>query len=152
MSASSVPIVVMPLLPGFLPVQHSSVFCMSLAWPEAPTLCVFFSSINSVITLCIFMVLVRGTNTTYTYSCCCSAVVFNSLWPHGLQHTSLPCPSLYPRVCSNSHPLSQWCHPTISSSVVPFSSCPQSFQHQGLCQRVGSLHQVGKVLELQLQH
>ena len=45
----------------------------------------------------------------------------------GLQHTRLPCPSLYPRVCSNSCPLSQWCHPTISSSVAPFSSCPQSF-------------------------
>ena len=51
----------------------------------------------------------------------------NSLWPHGLQHSRLPCPSPSPRVCSNSCPLSQWCHPIISSSVVPFSSCPQSF-------------------------
>ena len=52
-----------------------------------------------------------------------------SLWPHGLQPSSLPCPShrSCPRVCSNSCPSSQWCHPTISSSVVPFSSCPQSF-------------------------
>ena len=48
--------------------------------------------------------------------------------PHELQHTRPPCPSLSPRVCSNSCPLSQWCHPTISSSVVPFSSCPQSFR------------------------
>ena len=47
-----------------------------------------------------------------------------------------------PRVCSNSCPLSQWCHPTISSSVVPFSSCPQSFPASGLSQWVGSLHQV----------
>ena len=46
---------------------------------------------------------------------------------HGLQHTRLPCPSLSPGVCSNSCPLSWWCHPTISSSVAPFSSCPQSF-------------------------
>ena len=47
------------------------------------------------------------------------------------QHDRLPCPSLSPRVCSNSCPLSQWCHPTISSSVTPFSSCPQSFWAPG---------------------
>ena len=46
---------------------------------------------------------------------------------HALQHTRLPSPSPYPRVCSNSCPVNQWCHPTISSSVVPFSSCFQSF-------------------------
>ena len=51
----------------------------------------------------------------------------DSLRPHGLQHARLPCPSPTPRVYSNSCPLSQWCHPTISSSVVPFSSCLQSF-------------------------
>ena len=45
----------------------------------------------------------------------------------GLQHARLPCPSPSPRACSNSGPLSQWCHPTISSSVIPFSSCLQSF-------------------------
>ena len=55
----------------------------------------------------------------------------DSLWPHGLQHTRLPCPSVSPRVCSNSCPLSRWCHPTISSSVVPFSSCPRSFPASG---------------------
>ena len=55
------------------------------------------------------------------------SVVSDSLWPPGLQHTRLPCPSPSPRACSNSSPLSQWCHPTISSSVVPFSSCLQSF-------------------------
>ena len=58
-------------------------------------------------------------------------VVSDSLWPHGLQHTRLPCPSLTPRACSNSWPLSRWCHPTISSSVVPFSSCLQSFPASG---------------------
>ena len=58
-------------------------------------------------------------------------VVSNSLWPHELQHTKLPCPSLTPRVCSNSCPLTQWCHPTISSSVTPFSSCPQSSPASG---------------------
>ena len=46
----------------------------------------------------------------------------NSLWPHGLQNARLPCPSPTSRACSNSCPSSQWCHPTISSSVIPFSS------------------------------
>ena len=55
----------------------------------------------------------------------------HSLWPHGLQHTRLPCPALSPTVCSNSCPLSQWRHPTISFSVTPFSSCPQSFPASG---------------------
>ena len=51
----------------------------------------------------------------------------NSLQPHELQHTMLPCPSLSLGVCANSCPLNWWCHPTISSSVVPFCPCPQSF-------------------------
>ena len=54
-----------------------------------------------------------------------------TLWPHGLQHTRLPCPLPTPRACSNSCSLSRWCHPTISSSVVPFSSCLQSFPASG---------------------
>ena len=54
-----------------------------------------------------------------------------SLWPHELQHTRTPCPSPTPRVYPNSCPLSWWCHPTISSSVVPFSSCPQSLPASG---------------------
>ena len=53
------------------------------------------------------------------------------LWPHGLQHTRLPCPSSIPRACSNSYPSSRWCHPTILSSVIPFSSCLQSFPVSG---------------------
>ena len=55
----------------------------------------------------------------------------NSLWPHGLQHARLPSPSLSPRLCSNSCPLNQWCHPTISSSVIPFFFCLQSFPASG---------------------
>ena len=55
------------------------------------------------------------------------SVMSNSLLPHGLQHSRLPCPLPVPRACSNSCPLSWWCHPTISSSVVPFSSCLPSF-------------------------
>ena len=53
------------------------------------------------------------------------------LWPHGLQQAGLPCSSLSPRVCLNSCPLSWWCHPTISSSVTPLSSCHQSFLASG---------------------
>ena len=55
----------------------------------------------------------------------------DSLWPHGLQHARLPCPSITPRACSNSCPSSQWYHPTISSSVIPFSSYLQSFPASG---------------------
>ena len=58
-------------------------------------------------------------------------VLFDSLQPHGPQDTRLPCPSLSPGVCSNLCSLSRWCHPTISSSVVPFSFCPQSFLGSG---------------------
>ena len=59
------------------------------------------------------------------------SVVSNSLWPHESQHTRPPCPSPIPGVYSNSCPLSWWCHPAISSSVVPFSSCPQSLPASG---------------------
>ena len=62
------------------------------------------------------------------FSC---SVMSDSLHPHGLQHTRPPCPSPTPAVYSNSCPLSQWCHPAISSSVVPFSSCPQSLPASG---------------------
>ena len=62
------------------------------------------------------------------FSC---SVVSDSLRPHELRHTRSPCPSLTPGVHPNPCPLSRWCHPTISSSVAPFSSCPQSFQALG---------------------
>ena len=76
------------------------------------------------------------------------SVVSDSLWPHGLQHARLSCPSPTPGACSNSCPLSRWCCSTISLSVSLFSSCLQSFPaNQGLFQWVSSLHQVAKVLE-----
>ena len=62
------------------------------------------------------------------FSC---SVVSDSLGPHGLQHARLPCPSLSLGVWLNSYPLSRWCHPTLSSSDVPFSPCPQSFPASG---------------------
>ena len=62
------------------------------------------------------------------------SVMSDSLQPHGLQHPRLPFPSPAPKVCSNSCPLSQWCHPTISSSAIPSSSCLQSFPASGSSQ------------------
>ena len=59
------------------------------------------------------------------------SVMSNSLWPHESQHAMPPCPSTTPRVYPNPCPLSRWCRPAISSSVVPFSSCPQSFPASG---------------------
>ena len=64
----------------------------------------------------------------------------DSLQPHGLQHARPPCPSPTPGVYSDSNPLSQWCHPTISSSVIPFSSAFNLSQHQGLFKWVSSSH------------
>ena len=76
-------------------------------------------------------------NLTYSCGCCCcccsvaQSCPTDSLRPHGLQHARPPCPSPSPGACSNSCPLSQWCHPTISSFVVSFSSGPQSFPALG---------------------
>ena len=87
------------------------------------------------------------------------SVVSDSLRPHDLQHARLHCLSLSPRVCSNSCPLSQWCHPTISSSVapfsssvIPFSSCPQSFPASASFPKRRLYASGGQVLVLQLQH
>ena len=62
------------------------------------------------------------------FSC---SLVSDSMWPHEPQHARPPCPSPTPRVYANPCPLCRWCHPTISSSVVPFSSCPQCFPASG---------------------
>ena len=71
------------------------------------------------------------------------------LRPHGLKYARLPCPSPTPRAYSSSCPLSWWCHPTIPSSVVPFSSCLQSFQHQGMVfSNESVLHISGQSIEV----
>ena len=80
------------------------------------------------------------------------SVLSDSLRPHKLQHARLPCPSPTPGVYSNSCPLSQWCHPTSSSSVVSFSSCLQSFPTSGSFQISQFFASGGIVLEFQLQH
>ena len=75
---------------------------------------------------CIFLNYGLGENHSNSVQFSCP-VVSDSLWPHGLQHARLQCPSPTPGAYSNSCPLSQWCHPTISSPIIPFSSCLQSF-------------------------
>ena len=92
------------------------------------------SMCTAISTLYVLSLLIRLK--TGKVSCC--SVQFSSvaqlcptLQPHGLQHAGPPCPSPTPRVYSNSCPLSWWCHPTISCSVVPFSYCPQSFPASG---------------------
>ena len=89
----------------------------------------------------------------YIYIFCCLVTqLCPTLWPHEQQHARLSCPSSSPRICSNSCPLNRWCHPTTSSSVTPSPLALNLSQHQDLFQWVSSLHQVAKVLELQLQH
>ena len=78
------------------------------------------------------------------------SVVSDALQPHESQRAKPPCPSPSPGVRSHSCWSSRWCHPGISSSVFPFSSCPQSLQHPSLFQWVNSSHEVAKVLEFQL--
>ena len=79
------------------------------------------------------IVIIHKFQTYYKINCYCSVltVIADSLPPHGLPHARLPCLSATPRACSNSYPSSRWCHPTISSSVIPFSSCLQSFPASG---------------------
>ena len=80
------------------------------------------------------------------------SVVSDSLRPSGRQHTRLPCPSPTPGVCSDSCPSSWWCHTTISSSVIPCSSCLPSFPASRSFPMSQSLHYVAKLSELQVQH
>ena len=94
-------------------------------------------------------IMASGPISSVQFSC---SVMTNSLRPRGLQYARPPCPSPTPRIYSNSCPLSRWCHSTISSSVVPFSSHLQFFPVSGTFQRVSSSHQVAKALEFQLQH
>ena len=79
----------------------------------------------------------------YSVQFSCS-VISKSLRPHGLQHSRLPCPSPTPGACSNSCPLSWWCHPIISSSVTPSPPVFNLSRHQGLFQWVSFLHQLAK--------
>jgi len=106
--------------------RHSAFFMVQLTHPYMTTGKIL------ALTIWIFVgkviALLFNTLSSVQFSC---SVVSDSLQPHGLQHARLPCSSLTPRACSNLCPLSQWCHPNISSSVIPFSSCLQSFPASG---------------------
>ena len=99
--------------------------------------------------MCVYTLVCALTSLAVQFS---SVAQSDSLWPHGLKHAWPPCPSPTPGDYSNSCPLSWWCHPVISSSVVCFSSHLQSFPASGSFPLSWSLHQVAKELELQLQH
>ena len=105
--------------------------------------------------VCVKMVMGKNDEITLEYSnisllLFSHSVMPDSFQPQGLQHTRLPCPSPSPGACSNSCLSSWWCHPNISSSVIPFSPCLQSFPASDLFQWVSSSHDVAKVLEFQL--
>ena len=110
----------------YLPGMRISIIQVNSGFSYTPIYFIFkinFICINFKIYFWLFIIiLIRFLAVTlFLFS---PSVMSNSLWPHGLQHTRLPCPSTSPGASSNSSPLSQWYHPMISSSVIPFSSCP----------------------------
>ena len=88
----------------------------------------------------------------WKYTCCSVSQSWETLQPHGLQHTRPPCPSPSPKVCPSSCPLHRWCHPVISSSDTFFSSALNLSQHQGLFQWISCSHQMTKIREFRIQH
>ena len=101
--------------------------CSVMEQPYMPSLAAMRVG-NSSLTQKLLAVMMEGIFSSVQFSSVqfSHSVVSDSLRPHESQHARPPCPSPSPRIHSDSRPLSQWCHPTISSSVVPFSSCPQS--------------------------
>ena len=97
-------------------------------WKEGSCLIAFVWKVDGIFCTVRFWMCVLWCAESFQFSW---SVVSNSLWTHEPQHTRLPCPSPAPRVHPNPCPLSQWCHPTISSSAIPFSSCLQSFPASG---------------------
>ena len=111
---------------SLLPILPSSGWCPVGCWGASETTCQQAHLILVSILLAKFF----GKVVVFLLLFNCS-VVSDSLQPHGLQHARLPCPSPFPGACSNLCPLNWWCHPTILSSVIRFSSCPQSFPASG---------------------
>ena len=111
-------------------VTHSSILAWRIPWTEKPGRLQSMGSqrVGNDWAISLHYNIASISVLSVQFSC---SVVSNSLQLHGLQHARLPCPSPTSGACSNSCPLSWWCHPTISSSVVPFSSCLQSFPASG---------------------
>ena len=98
--------------------------------------------------LCTFLTLYVCANDSFSSVQFSHSVISDSLQPHEPQHGRPPCPSPSPRVHANPCPSSQWCHPTISFSVVPFSSCPQSFPESGSFQMSQLFASAGQSIRL----
>ena len=125
---------------------------LSLAWYLSQY--VFLNrQLRTFVEIFFFLNLIYSSLYPFLFVCLFShQVMSDSLRSHGLQHASLPCPSLSPGVCSNSCSSSWRYHSTIIFYDTPSPPALNHSQHQGLFQRFGSLHQVAKVLELQLQN
>ena len=143
----------LPLLPWKYIFIYQWIVCVSLptvrlgvTWANLPCICFILLPLMYLLNLLICCLICMGCHVfhflLFSLNQTCQfldiqfnsvqfsrSVMSNSLRPHGLQHARAPCPSQTPRVYSDSCPQSQWCHWTISSSVIPFSSCLQSFQH-----------------------
>ena len=113
-------------LAGYSPWSHSQMWLSDWAHTLYNSLVFNFKKEENPDTCCIMNETWQHSVSQFSYS-----VLSNSLQPHGLQHTRLPYPSPIPGACSNSCPSHQWCHPTISSSVIPFSSHLPSFPTSG---------------------
>ena len=105
------------------PCEHEGMVTAETAYSKAGRSRVIVSAPRSTPSSAIDVILISFSSVQFNSH----SVVSDSLRPHELQHARPPCPSPTPGVHSNPCPLSRWCHPTILSSVVPFSSCPQSF-------------------------
>ena len=124
------------LKPAWTSGSSRFMYCWSLAWRILILLLLlslpYYSGCGrNSISACPSITSIAGVRVYAHQEAVVPSVLSNSLMPHGLHHTRLPCPSPSPGACSNSCPLSQWSHSTISSSVIPFSSCLQSFLASG---------------------
>ena len=128
-------------------------YCVFVSWGVSPfhLSCQFY--VYGVISLFIMLVMcLMSAQSVLIFSSVqfSHSVMSDSPRPHESQHARPPCPLPTPGVYPNSCPSSRWCHSTISSSVIPFSSCPQSLPASGSFQWVNSSHEVAKILEFQL--
>ena len=127
---------------------HKNPLCSFLSSNSAKHCC--FYGLRSFLFHNVHLRIIGKLFSSLQFSC---SVVSDSWRPHGLQHARPPCPSPTPGVYSNSCPWNRWCHPTISSFAVPFSSYVQSFPAPGFFFPMSQFFtQVAKVLEFQLQH
>ena len=124
----------------------TGLWCPLLSHASKDHVLILFLEYNCFTVLCQFLLNNKVNQSPVQFS---GSVVSDSLQPHGLKHTRLPCPSPTPGACSNSCPSNCWYRPTISSPSPPAVSLSQ---HRGLFQWVSSSHQVARVLEFQLQH